>query len=81
MRTIFLVTNAVVISRSFCSTGLGSAVPLYASFHYCLTKVAQHAHISECICGMQEPEPMPPGKGRRNMEATPGPPDSVSHAS
>ena len=21
---------------------------------------------------------MPPGKGRRNMEATPGPPDSVS---
>lgn len=25
---------------------------------------------------VQEPEPMPPGKGRRNLEATPGPPDS-----
>lgn len=25
---------------------------------------------------LEEPEPMPPGKGRRNVEATPGPPDS-----
>lgn len=26
---------------------------------------------------LEEPEPMPPGKGRRNLEATPGPPDSA----
>ncbi|KAL0025699.1 hypothetical protein WJX77_005331 [Trebouxia sp. C0004] len=27
---------------------------------------------------LEEPEPMPPGKGRRNLEATPGPPDSAA---
>ncbi|KAL0033064.1 hypothetical protein WJX79_000781 [Trebouxia sp. C0005] len=26
---------------------------------------------------LEEPEPMPPGKGRRNLEAIPGPPDSA----
>ena len=36
----------------------------------------QEYHVS--LCMSQEPEPMPPGKGRRNVEATPGPPDSVS---
>ncbi|KAL3144907.1 hypothetical protein ABBQ32_003417 [Trebouxia sp. C0010 RCD-2024] len=29
---------------------------------------------------LEEPEPMPPGKGRRNVEATPGPPDSGADA-
>ena len=38
----------------------------------------QCTYMSKMWNNLQEPEPMPPGKGRRNVEATPGPPDSVS---